>query len=77
MSSQPSIAELRAEAKALGSENEEALNFVYKQQEFHRNERAAELAIQAMERVAKEKEAERDVSKVATLPYCCLMLGPH
>ena len=67
MSNQPSIAELRAEADALGLEGEEALNFVYKQQEFFRNERAAERAAraeeaeraaQAEERVARKRKAE-------------------
>ena len=53
MSSQPSIAELRAEAEALDLEGEEALNFVYKLQEFYRNERAAECAA-----LTEEREAE-------------------
>ena len=35
MSDQPSLAEFRAEAEALGLEGEEALNFLYKQQEFY------------------------------------------
>ena len=49
MSSQPSIAELRAEAEGLGLGGDEALDFVYKQQEFFRNERAAELTNRAEE----------------------------
>ena len=60
MSSQPSIAKLRAEAEALGLEGEEVLTFVYKQQEFYRNERAVERAARAAEaeRVARAAEAE-------------------
>ena len=56
MSSQQSIAKLRADAEALGLEGEEALNFVYQKQEFYRNERAAERAALAeeAERIAKE-----------------------
>ena len=59
MSSQPSIAELREEAEALGLGSEETLNFVYKQQEFYRNERAAERAARAEEAERVSKEAER------------------
>ena len=46
-----SIAELRAEAEALGLEGEEALSFVYiyKQQEFYMNERAVERTARAEE----------------------------
>ena len=60
ISSQPSIAELRAEAEALGLEGEEALDFVYKQQEFYRNERASERAARAEESVAREREKEAE-----------------
>ena len=61
MSIQPSIAELSSEADSLGLEGEEALNFVYKQHKFYRNERAAESAALAevADRVARAADAER------------------
>ena len=61
MSSQPSIAELRVEAEALGLGGEDALDFVYKQQEFYRNERAAERAarVEEAERATRAADAER------------------
>ena len=61
MSNHPSIAVFGAEAEALGLGGEDALDFVYKQQEFYRNERAAERAARAAdaERVASAAEAER------------------
>ena len=61
MSSQPSIAKLRAEALEFGLQGEEALDFVYKQQEFYTNDRAAECATRAeeAEHVESEREAER------------------
>ena len=52
MAQQLSIAELRAEAEAMGLEVEDIVTFVYKQQELYRDERAAE-------RAARVEEAER------------------
>ena len=58
MSSQPTTAAPLAEA--LGLEGEGALDFVYKQLEFYRNERAAECTARAeeAERVARKREIE-------------------
>ena len=51
-SSQQSITKHREEAEALGLGGKEALNFVYMEQEFYRNERAAERTARAEEREA-------------------------
>ena len=58
MASQLTLAELRLEAEALGLEGGEIVNFVYKQQELYRDERATERAARAAE---AEAEIEREV----------------
>ena len=62
MSNQLSISKLRAEADALCLEGEKALNFVYKQQEFYRNKRAAKRTTlsEEAERIARAAEADAD-----------------
>ena len=47
MAGQLTLAELRAEAEALGLEGGDIVNFVYKQQELYRHERAEERAVWA------------------------------
>ena len=56
MAGQLTLAELRAEAEAMGLEGGDIVNFEYKQQEMHRDERAEE-------RVARSvvDEAEREI----------------
>ncbi|KAA0195005.1 hypothetical protein HAZT_HAZT010215 [Hyalella azteca] len=64
----PTIAELRAEAVQLGLEGEALTEFIYKQQSFYRDERAAEraahnaelLAVREREQLAAEREKERE-----------------
>ena len=70
MSSSPSIAELRGEAEALGLEGEEILNFVYNQQELHRDERAAERAARAA-----ETEAQLEIVWLHMLPRLNVLLS--
>ncbi|KAA0193329.1 hypothetical protein HAZT_HAZT005683 [Hyalella azteca] len=68
MASMPTIAELRAEAVQLGLEGEALTEFIYKQQSFYRDERAAEraahnaelLAAREREQLAAEREKERE-----------------
>ena len=66
MAGQLTLAELRAEAEAMGLGGDDIVNFVYKQQELYRNERAEERAVREAERAEKAAEAER-VERVAEI----------
>ena len=66
MAGQLTLAELRAEAEAMGLVGEDIVNFVYKQQELYRNERAEERAVRTAEADHAEKGAEAErVERVA------------
>ena len=58
MAGQFTLAQLRAEAEAMGLEGDDVVNFVYKQQELYRDERAEECAARAAE---AEREIEPEV----------------
>ena len=63
MAGQLTLTELKAEAEALGLEGGDIVDFVYKQQELYRNERAEERAVRTAEaeRVERVAEAEREL----------------
>ena len=58
MAGQLTLAELRVEAEEMGLKGGDIVDFVYKQQELYRNERAEERAIRTAE---AEREIEREV----------------
>ena len=62
MAGQLTLAELRAEAEAMGLEGDDVVNFVYKQQELYQNERAEERAVRTAddERVERAAAAEAE-----------------
>ena len=64
MAGQLTLAELRAEGEAMGLEGEEIVNFVYKQQELYRNERADERAARAGEAERVERAAAAEAERV-------------
>ena len=60
MAGQLTLAELRAETEAIGLEGDDVVNFVYKQQDLYRNERAEECAARAAEAERVERVAEAE-----------------
>ena len=60
MAGQLTLAELRLEAEAMGFEGDDVVNFVYRQQELYRDERAEERAARAAEAERVERAAEAE-----------------